>query len=201
VAHHLVESVVPFYLTTQLVPLLPQGPLLVLHLVAEPHRLPDEVGHHLQEAGLLLETLTRRRLRGEHTDRPLLPDADGHPDEGQAAVVEAQPVEEPWLVPQPGQDPGLVALQDAPNHPLAGAIAHGGKRHWLRLVKRAHQELPGLRVHQTDHAVVQPIALVQDFQHLGQGLAQVERAAQHAADLVEGAQLRLQLADVAGFQG
>ena len=142
-----------------------------------------------------------RRLGGEDPHgAALLTDADGDPNEGQIRVVDPQAVEEARLVSDPRQDPGLVALQDAAYDALAGAVAHCLEGQRDRVVEGADQGTTGLLIHQADHAIGQPVAVVQQRQNLAQGLAQVQRAAQHCADLVEGAELGLHEVEAAGLR-
>ena len=54
------------------------------------------------------------------------------------------------------------------------------------------QQVAGILIHQADHAEVQTTQVVQNLQHLAQGLLEIERAAQHPADAVQRIQLPLQ---------
>jgi len=66
---------------------------------------------------------------------------------------------------------------------LTGAVADGLERLGVLAVERADQEFAALLVEQRHQALTQTRSLVQHTEHLAQGLAQIERTAQHAADL------------------
>jgi hypothetical protein len=133
-----------------------------------------------------------RRLGGNDADCALLAYANRHPDEGQLWVIEPQAIEEPGLVCQALDDPGPVALQDAPDHPLSGLVADGPQRFDLVLVQGADQQVAGLPVDEGHHALAHPSPLVQHLQHLMQGRAEIQRTAEHRAHLEQGGELGLQ---------
>jgi hypothetical protein len=149
-------------------------------------RLADQVGDHLQETCTLFEQpVGDGRLGREDADRTPFAESDRHADEGQLRIVETESIEEARLVADARQDPGPIPGEDAADHAFAGLIGDAVGRVGIVGVKRADQELAAILAQETDHPVLQAPALVQDAEHLAQGLAQVERAAEHRAHLEE----------------
>ena len=189
-----VEAVDAFDLAAELVALLAQRGLLGLDPAGEADRLADEVGDHGEEAGARVEqAVGDGRLGGEHPERCAFTAPDGHADEGQFRMVAVEAVEKPRFIGEAGDDPGLVALEDAPDHTLAGAVADALAGVGVAaVVHGADGEFATLLVEQGGESVGEAAALVEHAQDLAQGLAQVERTAEHAGDLVERGQLGLE---------
>ncbi len=122
-ADDVVEAVVLTQGLLELVALLGQVALPLLHAAQHVHALRDKVGDHLQKPGAFAEQAGVHRLRRQHADHLVLAGPDGRADEGQGGVVEAELAEEARLVGDALDGDGVAGVEDGADQPFARFVA------------------------------------------------------------------------------
>jgi len=157
--------------------LLVERPALLRGFERQADALADQVGEQLDKADALVEQTVVLRI-GLHRENALQRPAemDGHGDEGQIPLVQAEPVEEARILAQSRDRAGPAAFEDAAEQTLAGPVADRLEIVVIEAMHGVDTEVAAVWIDNGDHAPAQMAADLQRAQHFAQALRRIERA-------------------------